>query len=120
MDIELKIKISTLEELENILKIENLFYYMKIFPTCFYDSENKIRSINLISDLNKKQLILLKDKIEFNVEPDTNRFNALMSIENLLKSNKINFDTGYLFENKTRLWYLDIIDGPMEISTTEE
>jgi len=115
MNIELKIKINTLEELENVLVAEGLFCCMEIYHTSWYDTETKERNINIDGNIFKELLNVNKSGISFDVNPDSERYELLLSIEDLFRKNGIMFDTGYLLEGHKRDWHLDKIEGPMEI-----
>ena len=115
MNAELKIKVKTMEDLERVLIIENMFCMVEIFPACFYVEDEKTRYINIDDTIHKDNVIVTDDMIAFKVELDTEKYNDIMFIESLFVESGISFPTKYNLKSKTKEWLIDNITGPMEV-----
>lgn len=115
MNVELKVKVKTMKDLERVLTIESNFCFLEIYPACFYIEYEKTRYIN-IDDRIHDGVVTVSDKtITFKVELDTKKYNDLMFIEHLFTESGIVFKTRYNLKDKTEEWLIDNITGPMEV-----
>lgn len=115
MNVELEIKVKTMEDLERVLIIENVLCGVKIFPACFYDEEEKARYINIDDAIFEDNVIVTDNMIAFKVELGTVKYDNIMFMESLFAESGILFHARYNLKNKTREWLIDNITGPMEV-----